>query len=138
MHGDYGVLEQKKSDVPLDEKCPQCGSNLLLKNGRFGEFTACSNYPKCKFVKQKTIGVPCPNCSQGEVVERRSKRGKTFYGCSRYPDCDFVAWGKPLPEKCPECGSSYLVEKWLKAGAVAQCPNGECKYKRPLPGEATA
>ncbi|HTA69379.1 MAG TPA: type I DNA topoisomerase [Bryobacteraceae bacterium] len=124
--------EQKKSDVPLDEKCPQCGNNLVLKHGRFGEFTACSNYPKCKFVKQKTIGVPCPNCSQGEVVERRSKRGKTFYGCSRYPECDFVAWGKPLAEKCPECGSSYLIEKWLKAGGVAQCPNGECKYKRPI------
>jgi len=124
--------EQKKSDVPLDEKCPQCGNNLVLKHGRFGEFTACSNYPKCKFVKQKTIGVPCPNCSQGEVVERRSKRGKTFYGCSRYPECDFVAWGKPIAEKCPDCGSGYLVEKWLKAGGFAQCPNGECKYKRPI------
>jgi DNA topoisomerase-1 len=131
--------EQKKSDVPLDEKCPQCGSNLVLKHGRFGEFTACSNYPTCKFVKQKTIGVPCPNCSEGQVVERRSKRGKTFYGCNRYPECDFVAWGKPIAEKCPDCGSSYLVEKWLKAGGVAQCPNGECKYKRPLaPVEATA
>jgi len=130
--------EQKKSDVPLDEKCPQCGNNLILKQGRFGEFTACSNYPNCKFVKQKTIGVPCPNCSEGEVVERRSKRGKTFFGCSRYPDCDFVAWGKPMAEKCPECGSSYLIEKWLKAGPVAQCPNSECKYKRPLPQEATA
>jgi DNA topoisomerase-1 len=123
---------QKKSDVPLDEKCPQCGNNLVLKNGRFGEFTACSTYPKCKYVKQKTIGVPCPNCTEGEVVERRSKKGKTFFGCNRYPDCDFVAWGKPIPEKCPDCGSSYLVEKWLKAGAVAQCPNGECKFKRPL------
>jgi DNA topoisomerase I len=131
--------EQKKSDVPLDEKCPQCGNNLVLKHGRFGEFTACSNYPKCKFVKQKTIGVPCPNCSEGQVVERRSKRGKTFYGCNRYPECDFVAWGKPIAEKCPECGSGYLVEKWLKAGGFAQCPNGECKYKRPLaPVEATA
>src|SRR5580700_4428800 len=123
---------QKKSDVPLDEKCPQCGSNLVLKNGRFGEFTACSTYPKCKYVKQKTIGVPCPNCSEGEVVERRSKRGKTFYGCNRYPECSFVAWGKPIQEKCPDCGSSYLIEKWLKAGAVAQCPNGECKFKKPL------
>ena len=125
--------QQKKSDVPLDEKCPQCSSNLVLKNGRFGEFTACSNYPKCKFVKQKTIGVPCPNCTEGAVVERRSKRGKTFYGCSRYPECDFVAWGKPLQEKCPECGSSYMIEKWLKAGPVAQCPNGECKFKHDLP-----
>jgi DNA topoisomerase-1 len=125
--------EQKKADVPIDEKCPQCGSGLVLKQGRFGEFTACSNYPKCKYVKQKTIGVPCPNCSQGEIVERRSKRGKTFYGCNRYPDCDFVAWGKPIPEKCPVCGGPYLIEKWLKAGPVAQCPNGECKYKRALP-----
>ena len=123
---------QKKSDVPLDEKCPQCGNNLVLKNGRFGEFTACSTYPKCKYVKQKTIGVPCPNCSEGEVVERRSKKGKTFFGCNRYPDCDFVAWGKPIQEKCPDCGSSYLIEKWLKAGPVAQCPNGECKFKKPL------
>jgi DNA topoisomerase I len=124
--------EQKKQDVPLDEKCPQCGNNLVMKHGRFGEFTACSNYPKCKYVKQKTIGVPCPNCSEGEVVERRSKRGKTFYGCNRYPDCDFVAWGKPMNEKCPECGSPYLIEKWLKAGPVAQCPNAECKFKKPL------
>ncbi len=123
--------EQRK-DVPLEEKCPQCDSNLVQKFGRYGEFVACSNYPKCKYVKQKTIGVPCPNCSEGEVVERRSKRGKTFYGCSRYPDCDFVAWGRPIPEKCPECGSSYLIEKYLKAGPVAQCPNTECKYKHPI------
>ncbi|MGA8027034.1 MAG: type I DNA topoisomerase [Bryobacteraceae bacterium] len=125
--------EQRK-DVPLEEKCPQCGSNLVQKHGRFGEFVACGNYPKCKYVKQKTIGVPCPNCSEGEVVERRSKRGRTFYGCNRYPECDFVAWGKPIPEKCPECGSSYLIEKYLKAGPVAQCPNPECKYKHPLEG----
>ncbi len=123
--------EQRK-DVALEEKCPQCDSNLVQKFGRYGEFIACSNYPKCKYVKQKTIGVPCPNCSQGEVVERRSKRGKTFYGCNRYPECDFVAWGKPIAEKCPDCGSSYLIEKYLKAGPVAQCPNAECKYKHPL------
>ncbi len=123
---------QKPQDVPLDEKCPNCESNMVRKYGRYGEFVACSNYPNCKYVKQKTIGVKCPNCSEGEVVERRSKRGKTFYGCNRYPDCDFVAWGKPIPEKCPECGSSYLIEKYLKAGPVAQCPNGECKFKKPI------
>jgi DNA topoisomerase-1 len=125
--------EQKPQDVPLDEKCPQCASHMVRKYGRYGEFVACSNYPKCKYVKQKTIGVKCPNCSEGEVVERRSKRGKTFFGCNRYPDCDFVAWGKPIPEKCPDCGSSYLIEKYLKAGPVAQCPNNECKFKKPLP-----
>jgi DNA topoisomerase-1 len=128
---------QKKADVPLDEKCPQCGNNLVQKYGRFGEFTACSNYPACKYVKQKTIGVKCPECSEGEVVERRSKRGKTFYGCSRYPDCDFVAWAKPVPEKCPDCGNPYLVEKYLKAGSFLQCPASGCKFKRELaPAEA--
>ena len=124
--------EQKKADVPLDEKCPNCDSQLVMKFGRFGEFVACSNYPKCKYVKQKTIGVKCPNCNEGEIVERRSKRGKTFYGCNRYPECDFVAWGKPVPEKCPECGSSYMIEKYLKAGPVLQCPNPECKHKQPI------
>jgi len=121
---------QRKADVALDEKCPQCGNNLVMKYGRYGEFTACSNYPACKYVKQKTIGVKCPECSEGEVVERRSKRGKTFYGCSRYPDCNFVTWAKPIAEKCPDCGSPYLLEKWLKSGATLQCPNQECKYKK--------
>ncbi len=121
---------QKKADVPLDEKCPQCGNNLVQKYGRYGEFTACSNYPACKFVKQKTIGVKCPECTEGEVVERRSKRGKTFYGCNRYPDCSFVAWARPVAEKCRDCGNPYLVEKYLKAGAFLQCPASGCKYKR--------
>ena len=98
---------QKPQDVPLDEDCPNCSNKLVKKYGRFGEFIACSNYPACKFVKQKTVGVKCPNCSEGDVVERRSKRGKTFFGCSRYPECDFVAWGKPIPEPCPECGSDW-------------------------------
>ncbi len=124
---------QKKPDVALEEKCPQCGTNLVLKTGRFGEFTACANYPGCKYVKQKTIGMKCPESSEGEIVERRSKRGKTFYGCHRYPDCSFVSWGKPVAEKCPECGSSYMLEKWLKAGPVLQCPNTECKHKQDLP-----
>jgi DNA topoisomerase I len=126
---------QKKADVPLDEKCPQCGNHLVLKSGRYGEFTACSNYPACKYVKQKTIGVKCPECSEGEIIERRSRKGKTFYGCNRYPDCKFVAWGKPVPEKCPECGSPYMIEKWLKAGPVWHCPNAECKHQEPAPQE---
>ncbi len=124
--------EQKKADVPLEETCPKCGHNLVIKHGRFGEFTACGNYPKCRYVKQKTIGVTCPSCKQGDIIERRSKRGKTFYGCNRYPECDFVAWAKPVAEACPQCGSPYLVEKWLKAGPSVQCPNKECKYKRAL------
>lgn len=126
----------KQADVPLDEKCPQCGHNLVKKFGRFGEFIACSDYPKCKYVKQQTIGVTCPQCGQGEISQRRSKRGKTFYGCTRYPDCDFVAWAKPVNEKCPECASPYLVEKFLKSGNFIQCPNKECKYKREMEPEA--
>ncbi|MBI4905593.1 MAG: type I DNA topoisomerase [Acidobacteria bacterium] len=134
-----GETEQRK-DVKLDELCPNCGNNLMLKYGRFGEFTSCSNYPTCKYVKQKTIGVKCPTCSEGDIIERRSKRGKTFYGCNRYPDCDFVAWSKPLDEKCPQCGGNYMLEKWLKAGPVAQCPNAECKFKREIeqPAEVAA
>jgi DNA topoisomerase-1 len=131
--------EEKKPDVPLEETCPQCGSNLVLKYGRFGEFTACSNYPNCKYVKQKTIGVKCPECHEGEIIERRSRRGKTFYGCNRYPECKFVSWAKPLAEKCPQCGNPYLVEKWLKSGPVVQCPNTGCKYKREItPAGATS
>jgi DNA topoisomerase-1 len=134
-----GSNEQRKADVPLDEDCPQCGSKLVMKYGRFGEFTACSNYPTCKYIKQKLVGVGCPDCADGQIIERRSKRGKTFYGCNKYPDCTFVSWGKPLAEKCPECSSPYLVEKWLKKGGFAQCPNTECKYKRELePAQATA
>jgi len=130
--------QQKKPDVPLEEKCPKCGANLVIKHGRYGEFTACGNYPKCRYVKQKTIGVPCPKCSEGELVERRSKRGRTFYGCNRYPECDFVAWSKPVARKCPECGSNYLLEKHLKSGTVLQCPNEGCKYKEQLEPAKTA
>jgi DNA topoisomerase-1 len=126
---------QKKSDVILDEKCPQCGNNMVQKFGRFGEFTACSNYPGCKYVKQKTIGVKCPECSEGEVVERRSRRGKTFFGCNRYPDCEFVAWARPVAEACPECGSPYLTEKYLKSGAFLECPASGCKYKKEMAPE---
>jgi DNA topoisomerase I len=128
--------QQKKPDQLLDEKCSQCGNRLVLKTGRFGEFTACSNYPECKYVKQKTIGVKCPECSEGEIVERRSKRGKTFYGCNRWPDCNFVEWAKPVAEKCPECGSPYMVEKWPKSGPIWQCPNRECKHKQDVPQPA--
>ena len=125
-------VEERKPDVPLEENCPQCSSQLVRRHGRYGEFTACSNYPACKYVKQKTIGVVCPACAQGEIVERRSKRGRTFFGCHRYPECEFVAWAKPLAEKCPQCGSPYLVERWSQSGATVRCPERKCKYQREL------
>src|SRR5579883_90549 len=118
-------------DKPLDEKCPECGSQLVIKHGRYGQFTACSNYPNCKFVKRQTLGIPCPEkgCS-GEIVVRRTKRGKTFYGCTRYPECKFTAWDKPIAEPCPNCGSPILLEKVKqKSGPVRYCPNEACQYE---------
>ncbi len=123
---------QKQPDRPLEEKCPECGKNLVVKQGRFGEFTACSGYPDCKYIKQNLVeGVKCPSCGKGDIAEKRSKRGKTFYGCTRYPKCDFSVWQRPVAEKCPKCGSSYLVQKNLKAGPVIACPNEQCDYERP-------
>jgi DNA topoisomerase-1 len=119
-----------RPDQILDEKCPKCESNLVLKHGRFGEFTACSNYPKCKYVKQKSTGVQCPK-DGGDIVEKKSRRGKAFYGCANYPDCDFTLWNRPLPEKCPDCSAPFLVEKITKRhGRQLICHNEECSYVR--------
>jgi len=118
-------------DTPLDEKCPECGNHLVIKHGRFGQFTACSNYPKCRYVKHQTLGIACPEkgCT-GELVVRRTKRGKTFYGCRRYPACKFTAWDKPIAEPCPTCGYPLLLEKVTKkSGPVRYCPNEACQYE---------
>ena len=123
-------LSAAKPDKPLNEPCPKCGSNLIVKHGRFGEFTACSNYPKCRYVKLKSIGVPCPR-DGGDIVERKSRRGRAFYGCSNYPDCDFTVWNKPLKEKCPQCGAPFLLEKVTKRhGRQVLCHMEDCDYLR--------
>src|SRR5499427_2357775 len=133
-----GTKTPKKPDVILDETCRQCGNaKLAIKEGRFGEFTACSNYPKCKYIKPKTVGVPCPKpgCG-GELIERRSKRGKVFDGCLKYPDCDFVVWNKPVPEACPQCGAPFLLEKATKReGLVRYCNEEGCGYKVQIEAE---
>jgi DNA topoisomerase I len=130
---------KKVPDIPLDELCPKCGRNMMIRHGRFGEFTACSGYPECKYVKQNFIGVKCPDCKDGELVEKRARKGNTFYGCSNYPKCKFTSAHKPIAEKCPKCGSEYLVDKNLKSGPVIACPNKECDYERPAPpAEAAA
>jgi DNA topoisomerase-1 len=120
-------LTQAKASapIPLEEKCPKCDRNLVLRTGRFGEFVACSGYPKCKWVKQNFIGVTCPKCGEGEVAEKKARRGNLFYGCSEYPKCDFTSAYKPVAEPCPQCGSSYLVQKDLKSGTVLMCPNNK-------------
>ena len=123
-------LAAAKPDQLLDEPCPRCGSALVVKHGRFGEFTACSSYPTCKYVKLKRTGVICPE-DGGEIVERKSRRGRAFYGCSNYPECDFTLWNRPIPEACPECGAPYLVEKITKRhGRQVLCHNDACRYTR--------
>ena len=124
---------KKVPDIPLDELCPKCGRNMMIRHGRYGEFTTCSGYPECKYVKQNFIGVKCPECKDGELVEKRARKGNTFYGCGNYPNCKFTSAHKPIAEKCPTCGSEYLVEKNLKAGPVIACPNKECDFERPAP-----
>ena len=124
---------KKVPDIPLDELCPKCGRNMMIRHGRYGEFTTCSGYPECKYVKQNFIGVKCPDCKDGDLVEKRARKGNTFYGCGNYPNCKFTSAHKPIAEKCPACGSEYLVEKNLKAGPVIACPNKECDFERPAP-----
>jgi DNA topoisomerase I len=124
---------KKVPDIPLDELCPKCGRNMMIRHGRYGEFTTCSGYPECKYVKQNYIGVKCPECKEGDLVEKRARKGNTFYGCGNYPKCKFTSANKPIAEKCPSCGNEYLVEKNLKAGPVIACPNKECDYERPAP-----
>ena len=123
-----------KHDIPLEENCPSCGKKLAIKHGRFGEFTACSNYPNCKYIKLKSTGVRCgkENCT-GEIVERKSRRGKTFYGCSNYPECDFVLWNKPLLDPCPLCNAPFTVMKTTKrSGTIRFCNNESCDFKELL------
>ncbi|MGA9352924.1 MAG: type I DNA topoisomerase [Terriglobales bacterium] len=133
-------LDQGKRvpDIPLDEKCPDCGRNLIIRHGRYGEFTSCSGYPDCKYVKQNFIGVKCPLCGEGELVEKRARKGNTFYGCSKYPKCKFTSAAKPIAEKCPKCGHDHLVERMRKEGTVIACPNKECDYEREVVGADAA
>jgi DNA topoisomerase-1 len=119
------VVKQETGEI-----CERCGSPLVIKIGRFGRFLACSTYPKCEYTKSITLGIGCPQegCG-GELVEKRTKRGKTFYGCSRYPTCDYATWYKPVPKPCPQCGATFLVEKQSRGeGVRLACAKKECGY----------
>jgi DNA topoisomerase-1 len=116
-------------EIPEEsKKCPTCGADTIIKRGRFGPFIACSRYPECKTIIgiEKKTGVKCPKCGEGDIIERKSKRGKPFYACNKYPKCEFALWSKPTGEKCPTC-SSLLVH--AKKGLIA-CSNKECEYKK--------
>lgn len=120
-------IEKINMDIETDEICENCGSNMVIKHGRFGKFMACKNYPECKTTKPilEKIGVKCPKCHDGDVIVRKTKNGRIFYGCSNYPDCDFVEWKKPTGEICQECGS-HMVEKVTKKETKSICSNKDC------------
>ncbi|MDP2676091.1 MAG: type I DNA topoisomerase [bacterium] len=134
------VLEEKyetvaKEDMTeaIDEMCPECTKQLMIRHGRFGRFISCSGFPECKFTKAlppQPLGIKCPRCKEGDVVERRTRKRRIFYGCSRYPECDFAVWQKPTGELCPECKSALVG---LKNGVT--CSNKECKYKVEQPSK---
>lgn len=120
------VLEEE-----TDEICDECGSPMVVKFGRFGKFLACKNYPECKGTKPilEKIGVACPDCQDGEVIIRKSKKGRIFYGCSNFPSCRFVSWNEPTGEKCPECGS-VLTKVKQKNKEKIKCSNKECNFEK--------
>lgn len=123
---DEQIEKLQIKDEPAGMNCDVCGAPMVIKLGRYGKFIACSRFPDCRNTKAiiKEIGVTCPKCQEGQVVERKSKKNRLFYGCSRYPDCDFVDWNKPIGRNCPK-DDHYLVEKKVKGGRQVICPNGD-------------
>ncbi len=115
---------------PTGEKCPRCGGEMVEREGRFGPFIACSNYPDCKHTQPRTIpGLKCPQCGEGDIGEKRTRRGKPFWGCTRYPDCDWSSWDRPVPTPCPECAAPFLVAKSTKTrGDFLRCPNCKTEF----------
>ena len=124
------IVEVEIQDEITDVICEKCGRNMVIKYGRYGKFLACPGYPECKNTKAilDEIGVTCPLC-KGNIVRRRSKKGRIFYGCSNFPDCNFVSWNEPIKEKCPECGN-IMVKKKTKKETTIKCMDKECGYSR--------
>jgi DNA topoisomerase-1 len=114
-----------------DEKCEKCGRTMVYKYGRFGRFLACPGYPECKNAKpiRKTFGVKCPKCGAGEILERKSKKGRYFYGCNQYPNCDFVSWERPYKDPCPLCGAMTVVKGGKNQPKMIHCLKEGCSYQ---------
>jgi DNA topoisomerase-1 len=121
---------ERAEDQPTDEMCPTCGRPMVIKHGRFGKFIACSGYPECKTTKPVTLGIDCPECGKGQMVERRSRKGRTFFGCSAYPDCKFVLWQRPVAEPCPKCAAPFLTERVARGRRVQRCWREGCDFSR--------
>jgi len=120
-------LDQSELPVPVEGTCPLCGSGLVARQGPYGRYIHCERRPECKFTKPFTLGIPCPQCGQGELCEKRSRKGKIFYSCTRYPDCDYALWDKPVAHACPNGDSPLMVEKNYKSGPALVCP--KCRAK---------
>jgi len=131
---DLGGGREKPADEPTDETCPSCGKPMVIKHGRFGKFIACSGYPECKTTKPVTLGITCPESGcGGQFVERRTRRGKTFFSCSNYPNCKFALWARPVNEPCPKCGAPFLTERYARGGRITRaCIREECGYKQEI------
>lgn len=128
-----GKISQAEVET-TDVKCIKCGKPMVVKEGRFGRFLGCSGYPECKTTLPITVGVKCPqeDC-EGELTEKRTKKGKSFFGCSLYPKCSYALWDRPLPEACPECGAPFIVEKYSrKSGRTKACLEKSCGFKQPI------
>ncbi len=128
---------QVEETQQIDEKCEQCGRPMQIRFGRYGKFLGCSGYPECKsvrpLVRPVPTGVSCPDCGEGEIMEKRSRTGKTFYSCNRYPQCKFATWERPVPEPCPQCNAPFVVEKTTKRyGTVRRCLSEGCKYQETI------
>ena len=131
-HADKSLEKIEVHDEMSDVICENCGSNMVIKTGRYGKFLACPNFPECKNTKPivEEVDVDCPKCN-GSVVVRRSKRGRKFYGCDQYPNCDFVSWDLPVKEKCPECGN-YMVQKGTNGRNRVVCADKKCGFSLEL------
>lgn len=128
----YENIEKVQIEDPVtDVICDKCGRNMVIKMGRYGKFLACPGFPECRNTKPlvEKIGVKCPKCGKGEIVVKRSKKGRIFYGCDSYPKCEFVSWNKPINEKCPKC-ESILTEMKSKGKKIIKCSNDKCDYRR--------
>jgi DNA topoisomerase I len=121
---------ERAEDQPTDEICPTCARPMVIKHGRFGKFIACSGYPECKTTKPVTLGIPCPECEKGQIAERRSRKGRTFFGCSAYPDCKFVLWQRPVAEPCPKCAAPFITERVARGRRVQRCWREGCDFSR--------
>jgi DNA topoisomerase-1 len=122
-------VDDAELPTPVEGKCELCGSPLVARNGPYGRFISCSRRPDCKYTRPFTLGIKCPECGTGEIAQRRSRRGKTFYGCTRYPECTFAVWDRPRMTPCPRCGAPFVVEKETRKGLTVRCVRKGCGYR---------